>query len=153
MNLLTRVVPVFRARTGCVGNLWFGIAARPCAAVRGASAAWQGSRFSPAELVGLVGWPIDAPRVPVWCLVWLRSSCFGADSATGGRLWGYSTWPAWRRERYAAGGRWPVAQSYLQSLRWREVGVAGFARRPGPAGWPWCLVLDGKGDLAEEICG
>ena len=60
VNLLTRVVAVLRARTGLRGlPVVRLLPLAPCAAVRGARAAGGGSRFSPAELVGLVGWPID----------------------------------------------------------------------------------------------
>jgi hypothetical protein len=154
MNLLTRVVPVFRARTGLRGQP----VVRYCRSARVQRFVervprGRGSRFSPAELVGLVGWPIDAPRVPGLVLgVAPQLMPSARIPRTGGRLWGYSTWPGMETRAL----RQPVVGGLSHSLicspsgGGKSVLLASLVAQDLRAG-RGCLVLDGKGDLAEEI--
>lgn len=154
MNLLTRVVAVFRARTGLRGQP----VVRYCRSGRvqrfvEAEPLTRGSRFSPAELLGLVGWPIDAPRVPGLVLgVAPQLMPSPRIPRTGGRLWGYSTWPGMETRAL----RQPVVGGLSHSLicspsgGGKSVLLASLVAQDLQAG-RGCLVLDGKGDLAEEI--
>jgi hypothetical protein len=154
MNLLTRVVAVFRARTGLRGQP----VVRYCRSARvqrfvEAEPLTRGSRFSPAELLGLVGWPIDAPRVPGLVLgVAPQLMPSPRIPRTSGRLWGYSTWPGMETRAL----RQPVVGGLSHSLicspsgGGKSVLLASLVAQDLQAG-RGCLVLDGKGDLAEEI--
>jgi hypothetical protein len=154
MNLLTRVVAVFRARAGMRGRL----VTRYCRSggvqrfVERVPLA-GGSRFSPAELLGLVGWPIDAPRVPGLVLGVSPQLMPSAQiPRTGGRLWAYSTWPGMETRAL----RQPVIGGLSHSLicspsgGGKSVLLASLVAQDLVAG-RGCLVVDGKGDLAEEI--
>jgi hypothetical protein len=154
MNLLTRVAAVFRSRTGLRGQP----VVRYCRSGRvqrfvEAEPLTRGSRFSPAELLGLVGWPIDAPRVPGLVLgVAPQLMPSPRIPRTSGRLWGYSTWPGME----ARALRQPVVGGLSHSLicspsgGGKSVLLASLVAQDLQAG-RGCLVLDGKGDLAEEI--
>jgi len=153
-NLLTRVVAVFRARSGLRGQPVI----RYCRSahvqrfvermpLRG------GSRFSPAELLGLIAWPIDAPRVPGLVLgVAPQLLPSSRIPRTGGRLWAYSTWPGMEKRALAQ----PIIGGLSHSLIASPSGggksalLASLVAQDLIAG-RGCLVLDGKGDLAEEI--
>jgi hypothetical protein len=154
VSLLTRVVAVFRARTGMRGQAVI----RYCR-----SAAVQrfvervpltgGSRFSPAELLGLVGWPIDTPRVP-GLVLGMSPQLMPSPRMprTGGRIWAYSTWPGMEKRALVQ----PVVGGLSHSLicapsgGGKSVLLASLVAQDLAAG-RGCLVLDGKGDLAEEI--
>ncbi len=154
MNLLTRVVSVFRARTGLRGQ--------PVVRYCRSSDVQRfvdrvplngGSRFSPAELLGLIAWPIGAPRVPGLVLgvapQLMPSARIPRD---GGRVWAYSTWPGMETRALAQ----PVVGGLSHSLicgpsgGGKSVLLASLVAQDLLAG-RGCLVLDGKGDLAEDI--
>ena len=153
MNLLTRVVSVFRARTGLRGH--------PVVRYRRSSNVQRfvervplvgGSRFSPAELLSLVGWPVDGPRVP-GLVLGVAPQLMPAPGIprTGGRVWGYSTWPGMERRALVQ----PVVGGLSHSLiaspsgGGKSVLMASLVAQDLAAG-RGCLVLDGKGDLAER---
>jgi hypothetical protein len=154
VNLLTRVLAVFRARAGMRGRP----VSRYCRSGRVQRFVERvplarGSRFSPAELLGLVGWPIDAPRVPGLVLgVSPQLMPSARIPRTGGRLWAYSTWPGMETRAL----RQPVVGGLSHSLicspsgGGKSVLLASLVAQDLVAG-RGCLVLDGKGDLAEEI--
>jgi hypothetical protein len=154
MNLLTRVMAVLRARSGLRGRP----VVRYCrsARVRGfveRVPLGGGSRFSPAELVGMVGWPIDGPRVPGLVLGVAPQLLPSARvPRRGGRVLAYSTWPGMERRALAQ----PLvgALSHMVVAGPSGVGksvlLAGAVAQDLAAG-RGCLVLDGKGDLAEEV--
>jgi hypothetical protein len=154
VNLLTRVVAVLRARTGLRGLP----VVRYCRSRRVQRFVERvplrgGSRFSPAELLGLVGWPIDAPRVPGLVLgVAPQLMPPAGVPRKGARVLAYSTWPGMERRA--------LAQPLLGTLSHMVVagpsGVGKSALLAGAvaqdlAAGRGCLVLDGKGDLAAEI--
>jgi hypothetical protein len=154
MNLLTRVAAVFRARAGMRGRP----VTRYCRSGRVQRFVERvplnaGSRFSPAELLGLVGWPIDAPRVPGLVLgVSPQLMPSARIPRSGGRLWAYSTWPGMETRAL----RQPVIGGLSHSLicspsgGGKSVLLASLVAQDLVAG-RGCLVLDGKGDLADEI--
>jgi hypothetical protein len=152
-SLLTRAISVFRARTGLRGKP----VVRYCRSSHVQRfvervGLWGGSRFSPAELMGLIGWPIDAPRVPGLVLGVAPQLLPSARVPQRGRLWAYSTWPGMETRALAQ----PVVGGLSHSLIAGPSGggksalLASLVAQDLMAG-RGCLVLDGKGDLAEEI--
>jgi hypothetical protein len=154
VNLLTRVAAVLRARTGMRGRPVM----RYC---RGARVQrfvdrlplTSGSRFSPAELVGLVGWPIDAPRVPGLVLgVAPQLMPSARITKKAGRVLAHSTWPGMEDRPLTQ----PVVGGLSHALIVGPSGVgksaltASLVAQDMAAG-RGCLVIDGKGDLAEEV--
>lgn len=154
VNLLTRVVAVLRARTGLRGRpvIRFCRSRRVARFVEGAPLG-RGSRLSPSELMGLVGWPFGDLRIPGLVL--------GAAPqlmpspripARGGRVWAYSTWPGMEKR--------PIGQEVVGGLQHglivgpsgvgKSVLTASLVAQDMAAG-RGCLVLDGKGDLVEEV--
>ena len=154
VNLLTRVVAVLRARTGLRGQpvVRYGRSAHLQRFVERAPLS-GGSRFSPAELTGMVGWPIDAPRVPGLVLgVAPQLMPSPQIPRRGGRVLAHSTWPGMEGRALAqplvgalshmvAAGPSGVGKSVLLASAVGQDLAAGRG----------CLVLDGKGDLAAEI--
>jgi hypothetical protein len=153
-NLLARVVSVFRARTGLRGQPVL----RYCRSSRVQRFVERvphivGSRFSPAELMGLIGWPIDAPRVPGLVLAAAPQLMPSQRiPRAGGRVWAFSTWPGMETRALAQ----PVVGGLSHSLicspsgGGKSVLMASLIAQDLQAG-RGCLVLDGKGDLAEAI--
>ncbi len=154
VNLLTRVTAVLRAQSGLRGHLVI----RYCRSERVQRFVERvplskGSRFSPAELMGLIAWPVDAPRVPGLVLgVAPQLLPSVRIPRTGGRVLAYSTWPGME-------GR-PLAQPPVGALSHTLiVGPSGVGKSAllaeavaqDLAAGRGCLVLDGKGDLAGEI--
>ncbi len=154
VNLVTRVVAVLRSRTGLRGRP----VVRYCRSPRvqrlvERAPLRRGSRFSPAELVGMVGWPIDAPRVPGLVLgVAPQLMPSARIPRRGGRVLAYSTWPGMERRALAS----PLLGTLSHMVAAGPSGVGKSALLAGAvaqdlAAGRGCLVLDGKGDLAEEI--
>lgn len=153
VNLLTRVAAVLRAQSGLRGYPMI----RSCRSARVQRFVKRvpvnkGSRFSPAELMGLIGWPIDAPRVPGLVLGVAPQLLPPARIPRRGRVLAYSTWPGME-------GR-PLAQPLVGALSHAVIaGPSGVGKSAllasavaqDLAAGRGCLVLDGKGDLAEEI--
>jgi hypothetical protein len=154
VNLVTRVAAVLRARTGlrglpviryCRSSLVQQFVER--VPLRG------GSRFSPAELVGMVGWPIDAPRVPGLVLgVAPQLMPPPGIPRKGARVIAYSTWPGMEQRALAQ----PLLGTLSHMVTAGPSGVGKSALLAGAiaqdlAAGRGCLVLDGKGDLAAEI--
>ncbi len=153
-NLLTRVMAVLRAQSGLRGHPQ----ARYCRSGRvqrfvERAPLGKGSRFSPAELMGLVGWPIDAPRVPGLVLgVAPQLLPSSRIPRKGGRCLGYATWPGMEKRPLVQ----PLVGALSHTLAAGPSGVGKSALLAGAvaqdlAAGRGCLVLDGKGDLAEEI--
>ena len=154
MNLLTRVVAVLRAQAGLRGHLQV----RYCRSARVQRFVerlplGKGSRLSPAELMGLIGWPIDAPRVPGLVLgvapLLIPSTRIPRK---GGRILAYSTWPGMETRPLAQ----PLVGALSHMVAAGPSGVGKSALLAGAVGQDLvagrgCLVLDGKGDLCEEI--
>ncbi len=154
VNLLTRVVAVLRARTGLRGLP----VVRYCRSLRVQRFVERvplrgGSRFSPAELLGLVGWPIDAPRVPGLVLGVAPQLMPSAQiPRKGARVLAYSTWPGMERRALAQ----PLLGTLSHTVTAGPSGVGKSALLTSAvaqdlAAGRGCLVLDGKGDLAAEI--
>jgi hypothetical protein len=154
VNLLTRVAAVLRARTGLRGTP----VVRYCRSSRVKRFVervplGRGSRFSPAELTGMVGWPIDGPRVPGLVLgVAPRLMPPSAIPRRDGRVLAHSTWPGMETRALAQ----PLVGVLSHTVVAGPSGVGKSALLAGAvaqdlAAGRGCMVLDGKGDLAEEI--
>lgn len=154
MILLTQVLAVLRARTGLRGLP----VVRYCRS-GGVQRFVErvplggGSRFSPAELLGIVGWPIDAPRVP-GLVLGVAPQLMPAPGLPrrGARVLAYSTWPGMEKRALAQ----PLLGTLSHTVVAGPSGVGKSALLAGAvaqdlAAGRGCLVLDGKGDLAEEV--
>ncbi len=154
VNLLTRVLAVLRGQTGLRGHPLI----RYCRSARVERFVERvpfsgGSRFSPGELMGLVGWPLDGPRVPGLALgVAPQLMPSPQLPRRDGRVLAYSTWPGMEKRKLVqpitgalshtvAAGPSGVGKSALLASAIAQDLVAGRG----------CLVLDGKGDLAGEV--
>jgi hypothetical protein len=156
MNLLARVAAVLRARSGLRGRpgLRYCRSGRVQGFVERVPVG-KGSRFSPAELLGLIGWPIDAPRVPGLVLGVAPQLLPSARiPRKGARVLAQATWPGMETR--------PLAQPLLGTLSHTVVaGPSGVGKSvllasavaQDVAAGRGCLVLDGKGDLAAEVLG
>ncbi len=154
VNLLTRVMAVLRGQTGLRGHPLV----RYC---RSANVErfvervpfGRGSRFSPAELMGLLGWPLDGPRVPGLVLgVAPQLMPSPQLPRTGARLLAYSTWPGMEKRKLVQ----PLVGALSHTVVAGPSGVGKSALLASMiaqdlAGGRGCLVLDGKGDLAGEV--
>lgn len=153
-NLLTRVMAVLRAQSGLRGNpvIRYCRSARVQRFVERVPLG-KGSRFSPAELMGLVGWPVDAPRVPGLVLgVAPQLLPSSRIPRKGGRMLAYASWPGMEKRPLVQ----PLVGALSHMVAAGPSGVGKSALLAGAvaqdlAAGRGCLVLDGKGDLAEEI--
>lgn len=154
INLLTRVVAVLRAQTGLRGHPVI----RYCRGGRvdrfvERTPLRRGSRFSPVELMGLIGWPLDGPRVPGLALgVAPQLMPSASIPRTGGRLLAYSTWPGMEERRLVQ----PLVGALSHTVVAGPSGVGKSALLASMVAQDLtsgrgCLVLDGKGDLADEV--
>ena len=149
-HLLGRILAVLRTRRGQAGRL----AVRRLAARRiadSAHGARGGDLLSPGELLGLIGWPIDAPRVPGLTLGTAPQLIPSDRIPRTGRVIGKSSWPGIER---------PLAQPVTGALSHTlVVGPTGVGKSAllanlilqDLAAGRGCLVLDGKGDLAADV--
>lgn len=151
-HLITRVTSVLRSRQGLRGLLLqrrhgpTGLARRlerPGAA---------GARLCPAELVGLLGWPIDAPALPGLVLGTAPQLVASPRIPSNGRVLGRSNWPG-AEDRV-------VAQPTIGALSHLCVaGPSGVGKSSlianmaiqDMAAHRACIVIDGKGDLADDL--
>src|ERR1700677_66421 len=155
MNLLTRVVAVLRVQSGLRGHPLIRYCRSGPRVQRFVERGPLGkdSRLAPAELMGLIGWPIDAPRVPGLGLGGAPLLMPAARlPRKGGRVLAYSTWPGMERRPLAQ----PLVGALSHMVAAGPSGVGKSALLAAAVGQDLaagrgCLVLDGKGDLAEEI--
>jgi hypothetical protein len=154
VNLLTRVLAVLRGQTGLRGHPLI----RYCRGGRVERFVervpfGRGSRFSPAELMGVIGWPLDGPRVPGLALgVAPQLMPSPQLPRTGGRLLAYSTWPGMEKRKLVQ----PLVGALSHSVIAGPSGVGKSAMLASAIAQDLldgrgCLVLDGKGDLAGEV--
>ena len=151
-HLLGRVTAVFRSRRSARGQLLVrrlnGQAVQRTLGRRPR----RGVLLSPAELSGLISWPIDAPRLPGLQLGSAPLLFPDRRIPTSGRMLGRSTWPGMETRGLAQ----PAAGSLSHTLLCGPTGsgksgllanlvVADLKEGRG------CLVLDGKGDLVEDL--
>ncbi len=152
VNLLTRVLAVLRGQTGLRGYPLV----RYCRGGRverflARVPLGRGSRFSPAELMGLIGWPLDGPRVPGLTLGTAPQLMPSPQlPRSGGLVLGYSNWPGMEKRPLIQ----PTSGQSLHALISAPTGggkttlMAGLIAQTVAAG-RGCLILDGKGDLAR----
>jgi hypothetical protein len=156
VNLLTRVLAVLRGQTGLRGHPL----TRYCRSDRVERFVEhvplpRGSRFSPAELMGLIAWPLGGPRVPGLTLGAAPQLMPSPQlPRTGGRRLAYSSWPGMEKR--------PLVQPMVGALSHTVIaGPSGVGKSAlmasaiaqDLAAGRGCLVLDGKGDLADEVLG
>jgi Type IV secretion-system coupling protein DNA-binding domain len=150
-HLLGRVVAVLRSRHSSWGRLSVR-RQRPRPLHQLSTGLHRGSRFSPAELAGLIGWPIDAPRVPGLTLATAPQLMPAARLPRAGRVYARSDWPGMEDRQ--------LAQSVIGGLSHALiVGPTGSGKShllaslvtQDMAAGRGCLVLDGKGDLARDV--
>jgi len=153
-QLLSRIVATVRSRSSSTGRL----AVRR---VHGGervrrllvpSLLHRGSRLSPAELAGLLAWPVDAPRIPGLSLGTAPQLMPPLRLPTTGRVYGCSNWPGLEHCRLAQ----PVTGGLSHALLVGPTGsgkshlMASLIAQDIAAG-RGCLVLDAKGDLATDV--
>jgi hypothetical protein len=151
-HLLSRVTSVFRTRRGARGGLTIR-RLRGGAIVRAFERrSAGGDLLSPSELAGLVGWPIGAPRLPGLSLGSAPFLLPDRRIPDRGRILGLSTWPGMEKRGLAQ----PVVGACSHTLL---VGPTGSGKSALITGLVvsdlmegrGCLVLDGKGDLADDL--
>lgn len=112
---------------------------------------WRGGRMSPAELAGLLGWPIDAPRLPGVSLSASPVLMASRSIPQFGRRFARSNWSGDERElaqdlagelmhTLIAGPTGSGKSALLLNLMAHDLD----ARRS-------VVVIDGKGDLAQDV--
>lgn len=152
VNLLTRVLAVLRGQTGLRGHPLI----RYCRAgdverfVERVPFS-KGSRFSPAELMGLIAWPLDSPRVPGLTLGAAPQLMPSARiPRSGGRVLAYSTWPGMEKRALVQPLIGATSHAVIASPTGggKSALLASLIAQDLAAG-RGCLVLDGKGDLAD----
>jgi hypothetical protein len=151
-HLLSRIVSVARSRRGAYGGL--AVAKRgPRALARllGRRTLPSGDVYSPAELAALTAMPIGAPEVAGLGLGTAPVLMPSPRIPTAGRVLAASTWPG--ADRALAQ---PVAGGLSHALVAGPTGVgksaliANLIVQDLKAG-RGCLLIDGKGDLAEDV--
>jgi hypothetical protein len=150
-NLLSRITAVLRSRHSSWGHLH--VRRQRPAPLRQLAGGWhRGSRFSPAELAGLLGWPIEAPRIPGLTLATAPQLMPAARLPRSGRVFGCSDWPGMEDRSLAQ----PLVGGLSHALVVGPTGsgkshlLASLVVQDMEAG-RGCLVLDGKGDLARDV--
>jgi hypothetical protein len=150
-RLFRRVQAVLRSRRTSFGRLSVR-SQKPAALSRLAVGFHQASRLSPSELTGLIGWPIDAPRVPGLSLSSAPQLMPAPDSPRTGRVFARSDWPGLEDRMLAQ----PIVGGLSHALVVGPTGsgkshlLASLAGQDIEAG-RGCFVFDGKGDLASEV--
>lgn len=112
----------------------------------------HGSLFSPSELAGLIGWPIAAPRIPGLVLSSAPQLLPSPRLPRTGRVFARSDWPGMETRLLSQ----PVIGGLSHTLIAGPTGsgkshlLAHLITQDITAG-RGCVVLDGKGDLAQEV--
>lgn len=152
-HLIRRVGTVLRTRATTLGRLRL-VALRGASRGRAASqrSVHRGLRLSPAELAGLIGWPVGSPALPGLTMGTAPALLVPASLPERGRVLGIGTHPASTR---------PVAQPLsgvtLHTLIAGPSGVgkstvlAALAAQDVAAGRGLVLIDAGKGDTAEMM--
>jgi hypothetical protein len=150
-HLFGRVTANLRSRHSSWGRL--AIRRQRPAALGQLAGGWhRTSRFSPAELAGLIGWPIEAPRIAGLDLATAPQLMPAARLPRVGRVFARSDWPDMEDRQLAQ----PVIGGLSHALVVGPTGsgkshlLAGLVCQDLAAG-RGCLVLDGKGDLARDV--
>lgn len=150
-HLIGRIVAVLRSRHSSWGRLSVA-RQRPTAVYRVVRGWHRGSRFSPAELAGLLAWPIEAPRIPGLTLATAPQLMPATRLPRSGRVYARSDWPGMEDRQLAQ----PVIGGLSHALVVGPTGsgkshlLASLVSQDMEAG-RGCLVLDGKGDLARDV--
>jgi hypothetical protein len=149
--LLGRVTAILRSRQSGFGRLYVQ-RQRPLPLSRLISGFNRSNRFSPSELAGLLGFPIDAPRIPGLTLTTAPQLMPAVHLPRTGRIFARSDWPGMENHQLAQ----PVVGGLSHGLIVGPTGsgkshlLANLVCQDLSAG-RGCLVFDGKGDLAREV--
>jgi hypothetical protein len=150
-HLLGRVISVIRTRRGSRGTLRIrrlGTKGIQRALERRGSG---GDLLSPAELSGLIGWPIGSLRIPGLSLGSAPLLIPDRRIPSSDRILGLSTWPGMEKRALAQSVVGACSHTLLvgptgvgKSALIERLVVSDLEEGRG------CLVIDGKGDLADE---
>jgi hypothetical protein len=152
-QLLGRVVALLHARQTSWGRL-VARPQRPLPLSQLLGGFHRASLFSPLELTGLLGFPIDAPRIPGLSLATAPQLMPSSRLPRAGRVFARSDWPGMEQRQLAQ----PIIGGLSHALIVGPTGsgkshlMASLIAQDIAAG-RGCLVLDGKGDLAQEVLG
>jgi hypothetical protein len=149
--LAGRVTAILRSRQSSFGRLSIR-RQRPASLSKLVFGFHRGSRFSPSELAGLLGFPIEAPRIPGLTLATAPQLMPAVQLPREGRVFARSDWPGMEDRPLAQ----PVIGGLSHSLVVGPTGsgkshlLANLVCQDLSAG-RGCLVFDGKGDLARDV--
>lgn len=152
LHLIGRVCSVFRSRRGSHGTLQVRRVVRRAIAEALVRTPRSGDLLTPAELAPLIGWPAGAPRLPGVSVGTSPLLIPDRRIPEQGRLLGVSTWPAAKGRPLAQ----PVAGALSHTLIAGPTGsgksslIADLVAADAREG-RGCLVLDGKGDLVDDV--
>jgi hypothetical protein len=150
--LLSRVVSPLRARSAATGQIFARrLNAQGLQRLAGGASRWRLSLFSPGELCGAIGFPIEGPVLPGLVLGTAPVLMPSPRIPRAGRVLAVSTWPGEDRvlaqpvvgglsHLLAAGPSGVGKSSFILSLAVQDL-LAGRG----------FLLIDGKGDLAEDV--
>lgn len=150
-QLLSRLSALLRSRSTRWGQLRIR-RHRPQPLTRLMRSYRRGNLFSAEELAGLIGFPIDAPRIPGLSLSTAPQLMPASNLPTHGRVFARSDWPGMEQRPLAQ----PIIGGLSHSLFCGPTGsgkshvLASLIIQDIAAG-RGCLVLDGKGDLAQDV--
>jgi hypothetical protein len=154
VNLLTRVVAVLRGQSGLRGHPLIRYArGNQIERFVGRGPLTKGSRFAPAELMGVIAWPLDGPRVPGLALGVAPQLLPSARiPRSGGHMLAHANWPGMEERRLIQ----PLVGALSHTIVAAPTGAGKSALLASliaqdMASGRGCLVLDGKGDLANEV--
>jgi hypothetical protein len=151
-HLLARILAVYRTRRAALGTLR--VRLLPPAAIRRSLSRppRRGDLLSARELVALIGWPINAPKLPGLRLGSAPLLFPDRRIPTAGRVIATATWPGLETRTVAQ----PITGALSHTLICGPTGSGKSALianlvladlREGRG----LLVLDGKGDLADDL--
>jgi hypothetical protein len=151
-HLLGRVISVIRTRRGSRGALRIRRLGTKGIQRALGQRSFSGDLLSPAELSSLIGWPIGSPRLPGLSLGSAPLLIPDRRIPKSGRILGLSTWPGMEKRALVQ----PVIGACSHTLFVGPTGVGKSAlierlvvsdMRESRG----CLVIDGKGDLADGL--
>lgn len=152
-HLASRVTSVVRSRTGARGTLRVRrLSARRLTDAPGQVGSRRGDRYCPAELTGLVAWPIDKPQIAGLILGTAPILVPSPRIQSKGRVFGTSNAPGLEDKRLAQ----PVEGSWSHSLVLGPTGtgksnlITSLASQEAHQGHG-LLLIDAKGDGASDL--
>jgi hypothetical protein len=151
-HLLARILAVYRTRRAALGTLRIRLLPAAAIARTLVRPTRGGDLLTAAELAGLIGWPIDAPKLPGLALGSAPLLFPDRRIPASGRILATATWPGMETRTLAQ----PVVGALSHTLICGPTGsgksalitnLAHADLREGRG----LLALDGKGDLADDL--